>query len=112
MRTIHIAPDAESIYLGRQGENEAQQVIFDTTSYPTIYGTGAAQVLVQRHGDAAAYVAADVTQTEDAVTWIIDSTDTAVPGFGSAQLVWLADGDVVAKSPKYKTKVDEALTAP
>lgn len=112
MRNAYVDYNDESIYLGRQGENKALQVIFNTTSYPTTYGTGTAQVLVQRNGDTAAYVAAGVTQTEEAVTWIIDNTDTAVPGFGSAQLIWLADGDVVAKSPKYKTRVDEALTAP
>ena len=66
------------------------------------------QLLHQRPGDSAPYPAA-VDQTGDVVRWAITAADTARVGYGAAQLLFFAAGDVLAKQCIYRTYVSPSL---
>lgn len=96
------------VTLGRRGENMARQVVFDISAWATIYGSGTAQLLAQRAGDAAPYPV-PIEQTSDAAIWTVNSADTAVVGDGKVELLYTVD-DVVVKSEVWKTSVLESLS--
>lgn len=66
------------------------------------------QLLHQRQGDSTPYPVA-VEQTGDVVRWAITSADTARVGYGAAQLLFFAAGDVLAKQCIYRTYVSPSL---
>ena len=90
----------EPIEIGVQGENKAREIKFDYSAWAEAYGDGSVMVTVDRAG--AAYEAANYEAADGICTWIPDSTDTAVDGFGMVELSYIAD-DVVAKTVVFKT---------
>ena len=95
------------IPLGRQGENEAQVIIFNVNGWSELYGEGAYYVLHKRNGDSAAYPC-NITVEDGKVKWTVESADTAKVGIGTAQLTYVVDG-VIAESETYTTLVTESL---
>lgn len=108
MRTITIpikdaCAAAHEIALGRRGENEATQIVFDVSALAGTYGDGTAVLLARRPRDTDAYpVAAE--QDGYTVTWTVRDTDTAVAGLGACELFWYV-GDALAKSVIFETAV-------
>ena len=96
------------ITIGRRGENNARQVVFDLSAWSTIYGAGTAQLIAQRAGDAAPYPVS-IEQTSDAAVWTVSAADTANVGDGKVELLYTVD-DVVVKSEIWQTSVLDALT--
>ena len=96
------------ITLGRRGENNARQVVFDLSSWSAVYGAGTAQLIAQRAGDVSPYPVS-IEQTSDAAIWTVNSADTAVVGDGKVELLYTVD-DVVVKSEIWQTSVLDALT--
>ena len=93
------------VQLGFAGENEVQSVTFNYSKWVNWYGDGTLSLLLQRHGDTNPY---PVALTDS--TWTISDTDTAIAGFGLAQLVYTVDG-AIKKSSVFKIYVDKSLTS-
>ena len=95
--------------LGRQGEHLARRVRFtEPAAWAAAYGAGTAQLLVCRPGEAEPYPAALEEEPDGAWTWTVTGTDTALPGRGRCQLVYLRD-DTVVKSAVWDTAVLPSL---
>ena len=110
IKTIH-AEHGRPLNLGREGENNAGQVIFDFARWINLYGPGTVQLLVQRTGETTPYPAA-LTVDGSTATWVITAADTAVPGrWGKAELRYIV-GDTLAKSETWTTIVTDALGEP
>ena len=109
MRTI-IVRDTMRIPIGRQGENEAQRVVWPNivTGWAKLYGDGVFSLAVKRKGDAAPYPVT-VTTENGALVWVPTNADTAVAGSGSCELSYTVD-DVLAKSQTWSTEVYSSLT--
>lgn len=96
------------LLLGRQGENLARAVVFDVADWAAEYGSGTAELLVQRPGDETLYPAA-LVQEGDTVRWVLTAADTFVSGrYGRAELRYLSGGAVV-KSRTWLTMVDKSM---
>ena len=100
------APDVR-IPLGMQGEHLAQPVAFDVSAWQQLYGQGEVQLLVQRSRDTAPYPA-EIRAEGPLIHWDVTRVDTAQPGMGEVQLVYLVDGKV-AKSRRISTYVTASL---
>lgn len=96
------------IMLGRTGEKNARQVVFDISEWISLYGEGIAQLIHQRQGDSAPYPCA-VAQNGAEVSWTITTADTATAGRGKAELQYFV-GDALVKSVTWTTYTDAALS--
>lgn len=111
-RNISVSDDyVPTINLGRQGENEVSQVVFDVSELITDYGSGTAVVVVRRPTEITTYQHDDTVQSGDTVTWTVSSVDTEIDGNGNVQLFWMVN-DAVAKTITYQTYVEPALMNP
>lgn len=102
MREIKVR-DLAYIPLGRQGENNAQKVIWPgvADSWARLYGKGVFALKVQRQGDDAMYLA-NVTSENGDIVWVLSNADTAKVGDGVAILEYRV-GSTVAKSRAWRT---------
>jgi hypothetical protein len=103
--TIKPGRSYDRIMLGRRGENEATQVVFNVSWLVSAYGQGDAQLAVIRPEEEDPYPAA-VDQDDDArtVTWTLTNADTAIAGRGTCELFWYV-GSTLAKSIVFRTEV-------
>lgn len=107
-----------ALYLGRQGETGARQIVFDLSDMIDDFGPGTVTLLHMRSKDPAPYIISEtaVTAAAPTVTWDITDTDTEQYGYGLAELRLAFDGDgtegeeSLAKSVLYGTVVYKALT--
>ncbi|MDO5411934.1 MAG: hypothetical protein Q4G31_00480 [bacterium] len=106
MKIVDASP-TRVIPLGIQGENIAISVSFDLTEYYSTYGDGQVQLLVQRSGDNLPYPV-NLKLKDSCALWEVSSLDTSIPGFGKAELRWIA-GETVVKSNAYTFSVFESL---
>ena len=97
------------ILLGRQGENEARQIVFDLTWLIDTFGAGTAVLVHQRSKDGAPYII-NAAQSNDKLTWTVSNTDTAYDGWGQAELRWTVNS-ALAKTLIYKTITIRSITA-
>lgn len=111
MKTITINALTEGkklLPLGRQGENEALQIVFNVSELIAEYGEGTAVLVAQRSQDVAPY-AIVTTQSDKTVTWTISSTDTLYQGVGKANLMWNVN-NTVAKTIDFDTYVFPSIS--
>ena len=73
----------DTVYIGKEGEHNAQLLVYDISQEIALYGPGVAQVLYQRPGESEAYPVA-VEQEGNEVHWLVTATDTAIVGSVSA----------------------------
>lgn len=107
MRVFHADP-GNSIPLGKQGENNSLQVLFDTnTLFPGEEGGGTLTLYIKPPGTAPIYQR-ELTIEDGTAVWIITSQDTAIAGKGSCELTY-ATGGQFFKSPDFITNIAEAL---
>ena len=99
----------KKIRLGRQGENEVRQVVFDLNSMVERYGDGLATLVYQRNGDMVPYVI-NAIRSENSLKWLVDSTDTAKAGPGRAEIRWYVSG-ALAKTVIFTTETVESMSA-
>lgn len=96
------------ITLGKQGENEANKVIFPVGEYEKIYGEGSFALVHRREGDTDFYPCA-IETIKDCfgcrVEWVIHNSDVANAGEGEAELRYLDGNGKIAKSDTFKTVV-------
>ena len=107
---ITIGGDYTALCLGRRGENEATQIVFDVSELVAQYGAGAAVVLNKRVNDANAYPVSTV-QEGNRVSWIVTNTDTSYTGQGEAELLWYVN-DTLAKTLVWTTFVAQDIGIP
>ena len=109
--TINITVTDETvqpeIYLGRQGEKNYREIVFDLSALITKYGAGTATLCHQRSQDLAPYVVEE--STSDTLTWVVSDTDTAFPGIGYAEFRYTFGNDNLSKSTIFATNVKESL---
>ena len=103
-----------SIFLGRQGEHLARNVVFDLSEWVAVYGDGTAELIHQRPGDAQPYPVPAVREGSRLV-WTVSRTDTAVAADlnhpGHCELRWYV-GDALVKSQTWLTCVNTAMDTP
>lgn len=99
------------ILLGRQGENQAQAVIWQdiVAQYADLYGEGTFQLMVERCGDAVPYPVA-LAMDGSSLVWTVSDSDTARNGVGRCELTYLVGG-AVAKSKTWQTQVLASFTS-
>ena len=102
-------PASYGIVLGRRGENEATQIVFDVASLVSTYGDGSAVLMVKRPTDTDAYPAV-IERVDDTVVWTITTTETENKGDGKVELFWYVN-ETLAKSIVYRTIVLEDIGA-
>ena len=104
----YVACPGKPLWLGRQGENGARQILFDVSAWQQIYGPGIVQLLAKRTGDTTPYPIS-VTTEGGLARWTISAADVGVAGnYGAAELIYSVGGQV-AKSDVWQTVVSPAL---
>lgn len=100
----------ESIPIGFEGENNARTVVFDIHKWIEDYGNGTALLVHQRPGDEEPYPCA-TEQNAGTIEWAVQQADIVTGGYGRAQLNYQVAGNIVARSPIYKTIARESISA-
>lgn len=105
MVTVDIAVGDSTILLdiGRQGEYDTRQTVFDISYLIDNFGEGTATLVHQRSQDEAPYLV-NTIQTDTTLIWTANAIDTAYTGIGEAEIRWYVDNGL-AKSIIYKTRV-------
>ena len=105
MKVINIVvgqtPQSYGIVIGRRGENDATQIVFDVSQLVANYGDGSAVLMAKRPTDSTAYPVT-TTRTGNNVTWTVSDTDTSYKGKGECELFWYV-GETLAKTIVYST---------
>ena len=110
MRTIEAKEGSQINNLGKQYEKNATEVTFDFTAIATDHPTAVYKLYHKRNGDEAAYEVESFVVVEGAGVWLVDDKDTAVCGYGEAEVV-IEDEDYRKKSVTYKTLVMDSITS-
>lgn len=98
-------PPPARLELGRQGENAVTAFEFDISAWVEEFGAGVLTLTAQRNGDAEPYPVV----LENNV-WTVSNADTAVEGYGKAQLQYVVD-EQIKKSVIYATLVLPSIEA-
>lgn len=106
MNTVKVE-NCKTLFIGRRGENEVTEVVFDFFEWQTEFGNGVIDLFVKRNGDSAAYpVVLSVDGT--VATWLVTATDTNVADYGKAEYVYTVNGKI-AKSAVFTFYVAEDI---
>jgi len=106
MNTVKVE-NCKTLFIGRRGENEVTEVVFDFTEWQEQFGTGVIDLFVKRSEDFDAYpVVLSVDGT--VATWIVTDADTAVVGSGKIEFVYTVN-EKVAKSAIFPFYVGEDI---
>ena len=112
MVTVNITVTDEAvqpeIYLGRQGETNAREIVFDLSALRTKYGTGTATLYHQRSKDPAPYLIGETTGTT--LTWTVSETDTVYAGIGYCEFRYTFGTEGLSKSTMFATNVKASLS--
>jgi hypothetical protein len=98
---------AATVIIGRRGEHHFRQLEFDVTSLLDNTYTGAALSAIYMRPDGIAYPVV-TTYADNVMTWSPSATDTSLVGVGRLE-IRVTDGEVVGKSVRILTIVEEAL---
>ena len=96
-----------TVKLGRQGENDTQNVRIDCSDWLTELPNCQLMIAALRPGEREIYVP-EVTVSGGVVTWPIMAQDTALAGVGRAEVRALLN-EKVKKSVLFKTRIEPAL---
>lgn len=96
-----------TVKLGRQGENDTQNVRIDCSDWLTELPNCQLMIAALRPGEREIYVP-EITVSNGVVTWPIMAQDTALAGIGRAEVRALL-GEKVKKSVLFKTRILPAL---
>lgn len=98
---------SNKIDLGRQGEHDVRQIVFDLSPLIKTYGDGSA-VLVFKRSDANAPYVVPAVRDGNKLIWTVSATDTSVKGCGRAEIRWNTEGGL-AKTLIYITVTAASL---
>ena len=107
---ITVTDDAvqPEIYLGRQGEKQAREIVFDLSALREKYGAGTATLYHQRSKDPAPYLIAETTGTT--MTWTVSEADTVYAGIGYCEFRYTFGAEGLSKSTMFATNVKASLS--
>lgn len=109
MERIYADTSGGTIKIGRQGENEAREIVFDISRWRSLYGDGVASLVHRRNSDEHPYPC-DVTREDgNLIVWTVRLSDVANEGIGECELIYSVGG-VVVKSVIWSTFVARGLT--
>lgn len=97
------------IVLGRIGEHDMREVVFDIRDWLNDYDEGYAQLAVHRHGEENYYLV-PLIREKGTVVWRVAAADVGVVGSGGeCELSWLSNNGAFIKSTTWRTTVLDAL---
>lgn len=96
------------VKIGWTGENDARGIVWDISTWQTIYGEGICTLLNQRETDDAPYPCSITIDGKFAI-WQVTDGDLGSGGNGKCQLIYTVSDETVAKSPVYKTLAERSL---
>lgn len=106
MNTVKVE-NCKTLFIGRRGENEVTEVVFDFTEWQEQFGTGVIDLYVKRNLDVDAYpVVLSVDGT--VATWLVTAADTDVVGNGKIEFVYTVN-EKIAKSAVFPFFVGEDI---
>lgn len=107
---IDVSQERGTIYLGVWDTLNVRQQQFDVSVWIDAYGDeGELLLLVKRNGDELPYSADNITLTGSVLEWTFSEIDTAKVGEGAAALVYIIEGEIIARSTQYPTYVAPTL---
>lgn len=110
MKRIYAKPGA-ALWLGRRGEDDAREVVFDLSYWKKRYGEGSPELIVQRPGEGYRYPVALTIEGRWAY-WAVTEADTDIPGStGTAELRYYTE-DGNAKSEIWRTEILASKDSP
>ena len=96
MNTV-IVKNCKTLFIGRRGENEVTEVVFDFSEWQEQFGAGVIDLYVKRSVDFDAYpVVLSIDGT--VATWLVTAADTDVVGSGKIEF----EGKDITKTPPHK----------
>lgn len=98
----------DCVTLGRQGENAARPIRVYLSEWLLAYPAGTVQLLILRPGEDVPYEPADTALSGGVFEWTPTSADTALSGYGKAELR-LTEGGVIVKSEVAQTYTEPCL---
>lgn len=98
---------AATVFIGRQGEHHYRNVKFDVSSLLEDDHPSASLTAIYKRPDGIAYPVV-TTYSDGVLTWSPSATDTLQVGVGRLE-IRVTDGDVVGKSVRILTIVEDAL---
>ncbi|QHQ62648.1 hypothetical protein Ana3638_19230 [Anaerocolumna sedimenticola] len=96
-----------TVFIGRRGEHHYRNIEFDVSNLLEDKYSGASLNAIYRRPDGAAYPVV-TNYTDGVLTWSPSATDTVLVGVGRLE-IRVTDGDVVGKSVRVLTVVEDAL---
>ena len=106
MNTVKVE-NCKTLFIGRRGENEVTEVVFDFTEWQEQFGTGVIDLYVKRNLDIDAYpVVLSVDGT--IATWLVTAADTDVVGNGKIEYVYTVN-EKIAKSAVFQFFVGDDI---
>jgi len=98
---IHNTP----IFLGRRGESNAREVVFDLSHWLEVYGESTVQLFARRSGEETMYPV-PITWEGSCVVWQVTEADVGIVGqTGECELSCIPDDKTLAKSETWSTFV-------
>lgn len=103
-----IIANTNVINIGKKGENDTRQVVFDISEWLELLGEGTVALIHKRNGDAEPYpCVVKVVGTE--ALWNIADVDVDKPGAGECELMYVIGGRI-AKSVTWATLTSKGLS--
>ncbi len=99
-----------TIFIGRTGETNHRQIVFDVSEWLTQYPLASVTALFSRPDGETYPVTLTLNAEFKTAVWNITSAEVAAAGKGVIQLQ-LYNGNVIAKSAKHRTTADASLQA-
>ena len=102
--------EVNRLYLGSQGENQAQTITIDVSDWLVDFPSGIVSIWYKRNGDSVpSATGATLDREKGIISWTPTSTDTYVSGEGEAE-IRLTESNVIKKSRKIVTGVSKSVT--
>ena len=111
-KIIRVTDGSGSIWLGVWDTLNILSQTFDISPWLERLGDdGEVLVIAQRKGDEIPYQVTNVTvdKADGTVTWTFSESDTAVPGYGSAALAYIRDGEYLARTVAFMTCTSDTI---
>lgn len=108
MRIINTASGMTSLLLGRLGENERTQFVFDVADWLEEYPDATITMYFQRPHSSESYPVVISQPVNGKVTWTVADSELQETGYGKCELVAIK-GETVVKGHIWKTNVLESL---
>ena len=99
-----------TIFIGRTGETNHRQIVFDVSDWLTQYPLASVTALFSRPDGETYPVTLTLNAESKTAVWNITAAEVAAAGKGVIQLQ-LYNGNVIAKSTKHRTTADASLEA-